>query len=1058
MKRALSLLVAICIAIQSSVAQEYSYTDQLRMARDQAYGGEASDVCNLESDMGPCKGFFPRYYFDAHQGKCTQFVYGGCYGNLNNFETLAECQSTCDGTSRKFGPKASARGLASESEDANIPSICNQPKERGPCAGYFPRYYYDSIGGTCKAFVYGGCLGNDNNFPTIEQCNQTCSGASQPESRKMIPSFVIKSSSSRIVICHLKPDRGPCPGYLPRFYYDPASKSCNQFNYGGCQGNANNFESTDECMKACAEVSRIPVNEWSARSLMSESELAEKPAICNLPVDKGPCLAFVPSYYFDTAEGICKEFIYGGCKGNDNNFHTIEQCNQTCGVSRTPSEEWSPRSLTLESDSEKPFICNLPKATGRCLAYIPRYYFDSAEGICKQFIYGGCEGNENNFETIEQCKQTCSVSGTPSKEWSPRSLTLESDSEKPPTCNVPKDKGPCKGYFPRYYFDSAEGICKQFIYGGCQGNENNFETIEQCKQTCRVSRTPSEEWSPRSLTLESDSEKPSICNLPKEEGPCKGYFPRYYFDSAEGICKQFVYGGCQGNENNFVTFEQCNQTCSVSRTPSEEWSPRSLTLESDLEKPPTCSVPKDKGPCKGYFPRYYFDSAEGICKQFIYGGCQGNENNFETIEQCKQTCRVSRTPSEEWSPRSLTLESDSEKPSICNLPKEEGPCNGYFPRYYFDSAEGICKQFVYGGCQANANNFVTFEQCNQTCSVSGTPSKEWSPRSLTLESDSEKPSICNLPKKEGPCKGYFPRYYFDSAEGICKQFVYGGCQGNENNFLTFEQCNQTCSVSRTPSEEWSPRSLTLEADSEKPPLCNLPKAIGPCKGYFPRYYFDSAEGICKQFIYGGCQGNENNFETIEQCKQTCSVSRTPSKEWSARGLTLESDTEKPSICNLPKKEGPCKGYFPRYYFDSAEGICKQFIYGGCQGNENNFETIEQCKQTCSGPTRLYEAREVSKTQKPRTPVAPKPRSVIDICQLPREVGPCKGNVPRYYYDSESRSCKRFVYGGCKGNANNFHTKKECIKTCRYTSGQHESQHRSPIINPVPDTRIYWGDH
>ncbi|XP_064464808.1 papilin-like isoform X16 [Ornithodoros turicata] len=904
MKRALSLLVAICIAIQSSVAQEYSYTDQLRMARDQAYGGEASDVCNLESDMGPCKGFFPRYYFDAHQGKCTQFVYGGCYGNLNNFETLAECQSTCDGTSRKFGPKASARGLASESEDANIPSICNQPKERGPCAGYFPRYYYDSIGGTCKAFVYGGCLGNDNNFPTIEQCNQTCSGASQPESRKMIPSFVIKSSSSRIVICHLKPDRGPCPGYLPRFYYDPASKSCNQFNYGGCQGNANNFESTDECMKACAEVSRIPVNEWSARSLMSESELAEKPAICNLPVDKGPCLAFVPSYYFDTAEGICKEFIYGGCKGNDNNFHTIEQCNQTCGVSRTPSEEWSPRSLTLESDSEKPFICNLPKATGRCLAYIPRYYFDSAEGICKQFIYGGCEGNENNFETIEQCKQTCSVS----------------------------------------------------------------------------------------------------------------------------------------------------------RTPSEEWSPRSLTLESDLEKPPTCSVPKDKGPCKGYFPRYYFDSAEGICKQFIYGGCQGNENNFETIEQCKQTCRVSRTPSEEWSPRSLTLESDSEKPSICNLPKEEGPCNGYFPRYYFDSAEGICKQFVYGGCQANANNFVTFEQCNQTCSVSGTPSKEWSPRSLTLESDSEKPSICNLPKKEGPCKGYFPRYYFDSAEGICKQFVYGGCQGNENNFLTFEQCNQTCSVSRTPSEEWSPRSLTLEADSEKPPLCNLPKAIGPCKGYFPRYYFDSAEGICKQFIYGGCQGNENNFETIEQCKQTCSVSRTPSKEWSARGLTLESDTEKPSICNLPKKEGPCKGYFPRYYFDSAEGICKQFIYGGCQGNENNFETIEQCKQTCSGPTRLYEAREVSKTQKPRTPVAPKPRSVIDICQLPREVGPCKGNVPRYYYDSESRSCKRFVYGGCKGNANNFHTKKECIKTCRYTSGQHESQHRSPIINPVPDTRIYWGDH
>ena len=38
---------------------------------------------------------------------------------------------------------------------------------------------------------------------------------------------------------------------------------------------------------------------------------------------------------------------------------------------------------------------------------------------------------------------------------------------------------------------------------------------------------------------------------------------------------------------------------------------------------------------------------------------------------------------------------------------------------------------------------------------------------------------------------------------------------------------------------------------------------------------------------------------------------------------------------------------PRYYFDPAVGECKEFIYGGCQGNENNFMTKEACEAMCS---------------------------------------------------------------------------------------------------------------
>ncbi|XP_077550962.1 tauPI-stichotoxin-Hcr2d-like [Haemaphysalis longicornis] len=52
------------------------------------------------------------------------------------------------------------------------------------------------------------------------------------------------------------------------------------------------------------------------------------------------------------------------------------------------------------------------------------------------------------------------------------------------------------------------------------------------------------------------------------------------------------------------------------------------------------------------------------------------------------------------------------------------------------------------------------------------------------------------------------------------------------------------------------------------------------------------------------------------------------------------------VCQLPPHTGPCKAAFWRFYYNAAEGVCQPFLYGGCQSNGNNFETIEQCKQAC----------------------------------------------------------------------------------------------------------------
>jgi len=54
-----------------------------------------------------------------------------------------------------------------------------------------------------------------------------------------------------------------------------------------------------------------------------------------------------------------------------------------------------------------PEVCMLPQETGRCRAAIPRFFFDYAAQDCKQFAYGGCDANANNFDSREACMNRC---------------------------------------------------------------------------------------------------------------------------------------------------------------------------------------------------------------------------------------------------------------------------------------------------------------------------------------------------------------------------------------------------------------------------------------------------------------------------------------------------------------------------------------------------------------------------------------------------------------------------------------------------------------------------
>ncbi|KAH9509810.1 hypothetical protein Btru_045267 [Bulinus truncatus] len=55
----------------------------------------------------------------------------------------------------------------------------------------------------------------------------------------------------------------------------------------------------------------------------------------------------------------------------------------------------------------------------------------------------------------------------------------------------------------------------------------------------------------------------------------------------------------------------------------------------------------------------------------------------------------------------------------------------------------------------------------------------------------------------------------------------------------------------------------------------------------------------------------------------------------------------PTRCQLPPDSGLCFGYFLMYFYNSTSQNCQEFVYGGCGGNANRFETVAECRRACS---------------------------------------------------------------------------------------------------------------
>lgn len=187
---------------------------------------------------------------------------------------------------------------------------------------------------------------------------------------------------------------------------------------------------------------------------------------------------------------------------------------------------------------------------------------------------------------------------------------------------------------------------------------------------------------------------------------------------------------------------------------------------------------------------------------------------------------------------------------------------------------------------------------------------------------------CLVPKKEGPCRGSFPRWHYNAVTEKCEQFKFGGCKPNRNNYLALNECQNACdkvsAFAKPPSGRFGP----VHDHSEQ---CDA--VCGPD-------HFSCTNKCCIE--------RELECDGEPQCSDGSDEAECSKLDSKFRRL-LDIPVDKSRVhCVEPPITGPCRASFTNWYYNPYEGRCNRFNYGGCDGNENRFDAEEKCMSSCTG--------------------------------------------------------------------------------------------------------------
>ncbi len=365
------------------------------------------------------------------------------------------------------------------------------------------------------------------------------------------------------------------------------------------------------------------------------------------------------------------------------------------------------------------------------------------------------------------------------------------------------------------------------------------------------------------------------CALKPDTGPCDQRIQRWYFNAKKKKCEEFLYGGCKGNLNRFITEDTCVATCLLKGTGfhllDSSWCLSSHVqcvplMKSNFNCPFIICITWDVHfSCFVFCRDIWFQTAnsggrlvaQNCNARFRLWQVQSTDCSFLPI----QTKAIELFPFKVYAiwrrilglvikklksgfsmpnwriVRNLHMEvareistdlplwRNAKKPAQQKLTKvHERFLQLYFHKGSTWSVEcahmGIWKEFLTGLYGSSSGVVAVEKSISQTSTgksfltlMGGTLLLIWLDPDVmctcylvSFSLNELLSAKCSLKQDSGPCNEKIQRWYFNAQKKKCEQFIYGGCKGNLNRFITAETCKKTCLPTGTYIAE---RNLTL---------------------------------------------------------------------------------------------------------------------------------------------------------------------------------------------------------------------------------------------------------
>ncbi|CAD6193632.1 unnamed protein product [Caenorhabditis auriculariae] len=583
-------------------------------------------------------------------------------------------------------------------------------------------------------------------------------------------------------------------------------------------------------------------------------------------------------------------------------------------------------------------VCAMPPDAGTCSNYVQRWFFNSQTGQCEQFSFGSCGGNPNNFPDRNICERKCI----------PHHVIL---SQVPDRCAIDKDAGFGKGYNVKWYFNMKNLRCEQFVFEGLGGNANQFETLSECERLCTPSSPNNQKTQPTTTTAEPiESEEEDDYSLERlgVESPENGVAP------LSSIHRAIVANIDQGIElPPLLIPSEATSTASPSTTTTAATTTRPVPpAVTTTSSAPTTAAPTTAAATTTAA------APQPTTPELLLAPLAPTPDNLPVLPPLLAPTPDSLPvlpPAPEPRPPAAQASKTITEEQIRKESKSY-PAESVVGREKFPTAND--GQPIVGMSPKETVNYQTGEVNHRASGIRTFPADEG--KAINIDADLRKKESSNMPAcangrqeiryADGrpvmclPGKNQCPdgsSCYFNGIDFTCcpneedpyDKHAFGGYDGEEakQGYKVFGPLRIRRLMDEVPLRQRRNAEFSLDSvvaplrfDAEKPhtvsraqrmrsqpeprhnanSLCLQPLVRGSCQETHVRYYYDMSSDSCRLFEYSGCDGNANNFGSLQDCQRLCILDI---QKIGGSVPTIASTTETPAEPEETLAPGQCPG-------------------------------------------------------------------------------------------------------------------------------------------------------